>query len=144
MRSTTSARCGAPSSVKGLSAIMVSAVAYVGIGCNLMVTTTIGATPPSSTSSQSARVEQTTTTTFDSRVGDATLAGTHHRSFASKLNVGQQWRSKRTGTVITLRQVWRKDRLVMYSVHDDIDKMTFDRLKRQYELITWTERDIGL
>lgn len=81
------------------------------------------------------------------------MAGTR-RSFGSTLRIGQRWKHKNSGDFLTIKQVYRKDRMVLVEYDDaravggkpwggGCEQKPFYLLKKYYELTTWGAEQIG-
>lgn len=78
------------------------------------------------------------------------MSGTPRRaSFGSKLRIGQRWKHKHSGDVLTIKQVYRKDRLVLVEypgvgqMLGGCEQKPFYLLQNYYELVTWGAEQIA-
>lgn len=59
--------------------------------------------------------------------------GEGRQSFEGLLMIGGQWEGKKFGTVVTILQIWRKDKLLLCRWEDGTrDKMPFWFLRKHY------------
>lgn len=59
--------------------------------------------------------------------------GGRREGFVDKLMIGGEWEGKTFGTVVTILQIWRKDKMVLCEWEDGVrDRMTFQKLRATY------------